>query len=437
MSPHKPVPQALSRLDVELVPTGAFASCDRPFPEALWPEHTATPRTPEAVAQMLEACSRADVAVCPVGGGTKLALGNTPSRADVFLSTTALDRILEHDAANMTLTAQAGVPVGQVRSRVAEAGQRFPLDPPFQAHATVGGVIAANSNGIQRLRHGSVRDVVLGMKVALPNGKVIAAGGRTVKNVAGYDMCKLFIGSLGTLGVVVEATFRLLPQADASRTLVLACASADAAGAVAAAVNRSQWSPVAALWLNPVAAEWASSFAPCALPKQHLIVLCFEDIAEAVARQVREASDVSAHCVAAAQLSGAQEQRLCAELRDGPWPQEPGLVRSKVSLTPGRVAEPMYADMGRETAVVADVLSGVVHTYTRADRGLSLKALARLRAEAEAAGGSLVLEAAPLSVKEQFGVWGADPQAIAWTKRLKSAFDPGAVLNPGRFVGGI
>ena len=437
MSPHEPIPKALSGLDVELAPTDAFASRERPFPEDRWPSCTATPRTPEAVAQMLEACARAGVAVCPVGGGTKLALGNTPSRADVFLSTRGLGRILEHDAANMTLTAEAGAAVAQVRGRVAEAGQRFPLDPPFLRRATVAGVLAANSNGPHRLRHGSARDMVLGMKVALPNGKVIAAGGRTVKNVAGYDLCKLFIGSLGTLGVIVEATFRLLPPAHASRTLVLACANANAARAFAAEVNRSQWTPAAALWLNPAAAMMLASATALELPARHLMALRFEDAAEAVARQIREASDVSADCVPAAELAGAEEERLCAELRDGPWPQEPSLVRTKIGLTPGRVAGPFLAGMGRETAVIADVLSGIVHTYTRADRGLPLKALAHLRAEAEARGGSLVLEAAPLSVKEQFGVWGADPQALAWMKRLKNAFDPRAVLNSGRFVGGI
>ncbi|MEK7862056.1 MAG: FAD-binding protein, partial [Chloroflexota bacterium] len=149
------------------------------------------------------------------GGGTKDYLGDALD-ADVVLETGGLRGIVAHVPADLTITVAAGTPFAEVQRALGDAGQRLALDPPHAASATIGGVVAANSSGFWRARYGGVRDQLIGTTVALADGSLARSGGRVVKNVAGYDLNKIFIGSLGTLGTIVECTFKVLPLPAAS-----------------------------------------------------------------------------------------------------------------------------------------------------------------------------------------------------------------------------
>src|SRR4029077_13407450 len=177
-----------------------------------------SPATPEQVAAILRICSEANAAVVPWGGGTAIRIGNLPRHIDVVVRLDRLNRLVEHDHANLTATVQSGMMLPALRDLFAPQNQFLPFDPPGYASATVGGVVASNLNGPRRSYYGSVRDLVIGMKVVLASGEQIKAGGKVVKNVAGYDMCKLFVGSLGTLGIIIEVTLRVAPIPETAAT---------------------------------------------------------------------------------------------------------------------------------------------------------------------------------------------------------------------------
>ena len=203
--------------------------------------------SPASVAQVREALSFAHerrLAVVPCGNGTHLHVGSPPARYDLALSLRRLSRVLAHEAADMTVTVEAGASLAALNSTLAATGQWLPFDPPRRDRVTVGGLIAGDLNGPLRLSQGKVRDSLIGITVALADGAVVKAGGKVVKNVAGYDLAKLFTGSAGTLGVIVEATFKIRPRPEATRVVWLPADSLRAAAEVAAAITELAVAPL-------------------------------------------------------------------------------------------------------------------------------------------------------------------------------------------------
>src|SRR5438105_487308 len=212
------------------------------------------PATPEACAEVLRGCAEAGRTVR--GRGTKSDLRGM-AETDAVLETGGLDGVVDHVPEDLTVTVRAGMGFAALRDALAAHGQFLPLDPPHVARgATVGGVIAANSNGFGRYRYGSVRDLLLGIRAALPDGTIARAGGRVVKNVAGYDLNKLFIGSFGTLGVLVEATFKILPQPPVTRAAAAAFRRPGDAFAAADALVRTSLRPTAVVIERDAGATW-------------------------------------------------------------------------------------------------------------------------------------------------------------------------------------
>ncbi|NUP65013.1 MAG: FAD-binding oxidoreductase, partial [Nonomuraea sp.] len=208
------------------------------------PRWVALPETVEEIAAVLRACAAHDLAVVPVGGGTKLHWGPPPSRCDVLLDLCCLNEVLEHAAGDLVVRVQAGVTMETLSGVLAAKGQELALDVPFADDATVGGTLAAALPGPRSFRYGTARDLLIGVTVVLADGTIARSGGKVVKNVAGYDLGKLFTGSYGTLGVIAEATFRLHPL-PAERCWVTAETSADDVPGIAAALAASQAEPSA------------------------------------------------------------------------------------------------------------------------------------------------------------------------------------------------
>ena len=184
------------------------------------PSVVVEPATIEEISEVMKLASREGLAVSPRGGGTKMGLGNPPREVDLILSTARMDEVIEHVPGDQIVRAQAGLKLEDLQEKLAESDQMLGVDPPEEG-ATIGGVVAANSSGPRRLRYGTVRDLIIGIKIVLADGTVAKAGGKVVKNVAGYDLSKLFTGSLGTLGVIAEANFRLHPIRETARTIFL------------------------------------------------------------------------------------------------------------------------------------------------------------------------------------------------------------------------
>jgi len=414
--------------------------------DGVHPKFAMEPASERHLAQALRSAADQASALAVVGGGTSLSLGLPPSRLDGVLSTRRLDGIVTHDVDNLTVTVRGGMPLARLQAELARHGHFLPLDPPQPERATVGGILAANVSGPRRLTHGAARDLTLGLKVALASGDVVHTGGRTVKNVSGYDTTKLFIGSLGTLGVILEATFRLAPRPEATRILVASFEHWDAAQRAAESVIHSDLIP-AAVELTAGEKAITRMFRASGV----VLVFVYEGDAEA------------------AQWQMGQTQRLCRDQNPDALNEfqddEAGALLARVQAPPGcagngpacKVSVPLsclWPVMRRAAAdaqscglderlvVRSHVGSGIAEFHVGRDPmpGTSpLDFFAGVRERALEAHGHYVLLSAPPAWKRSHGVWAPPPcpPALKIMRRLKAALDPANILNPGRFVRGI
>ena len=392
---------------------------------------------PEDTSQLFAAlriCGESGAAVIPWGGGTAMHWGNPPTHADVVVSLERLNRLVEHDDANLTATVQAGMSVAPLQDLLAARRQFLAIDPPDPRHSTIGGTVAANINGPRRLAYGGVRDLVIGMKMVLASGEPIKAGGKVVKNVAGYDMCKLFVGSLGTLGIITEVTFKMAPLPETFGTIVARGSLAQAAQLIDA-LWASTLTPAAVTVVGGDVAATAGLEAA-----ETSIAVWAEGFEEAVARHVRDIQTMAGQLgLATEMLDGDVHRRVWETVRDfGADGASPAVFRVSVPLAAvtGVLAVALGVTAGRPLRYVAHAGTGTVWLALD-DPGLVALWFPRLVALAQEYHGHAVLVAAPPVVKQTLDVWGPPPQALALMQELKRQFDPRGVLNPGRFVARI
>src|SRR5437764_2720400 len=258
--------------------------------DGLLPRLVVTPTTVEEVAKIVALTNAHGLSLLTRGGGSRMSIGGLPERIDVLLETNRLTRMLEHEAPDLTCHVEAGLTLAALQAQLATKGQWLAFDPPDAGQATLGGLLSSNASGPKRLRYGSARDLVIGLHVVQANGEVARSGGRVVKNVAGYDLNKLYIGSLGTLGVIVEANFKLQPLPAAERTLLLSFANASDAMRMVIALLGSLLTPSAIELIDPGAASDMSDFFGLKLPVNgYSLAIDFEGTTTSIDRQVDEA----------------------------------------------------------------------------------------------------------------------------------------------------
>jgi len=392
------------------------------------------PTTADALAAALAEANAAGLAVAPLGGGTQLDLGMPPARLDVLLETTGLDRVVEYEPADLTVTVEAGMRFDALQRLLGEQGQFLALDPPAQPAATVGGLIATNASGPLRLAYGSARDLVIGTRVANPDGTLTHAGGRVVKNVAGYDLNKLYIGSLGTLGVLVELSFKLAPIPPSLATVVGQFSDAASAGRLLGAVLRSPLGPQAMELLGPGLARAAG------WPDGTLVVLRVGGYPPAVERQVRELQSLlGQHGGRPVEASDGAWEHL-AELRTAAMGRELVLKAAAPiahTATMADLLEQRLAAAGTEPQVWAHGGNGVV--YAACATVPEAAVLTHLRQDVGALGSnaSLVILRCPTVLKRAVDVWGPVGPSLGLMRAIKAKLDPRTTLNPGRYVGGL
>jgi glycolate oxidase FAD binding subunit len=399
--------------------------------DGMQPALVCSPSTSEQIAAALRICAEAEAAVIPWGGGTAMPIGNRPSALDVVIETSRLDRAIEHDDANLTATVQSGITLMALQEILARQKQFLPFDPPFPARATVGGIVAANLNGPRRSCYGSVRDLVIGMKVALASGELIKAGGKVVKNVAGYDMCKLFVGSLGTLGILTEVTLRMAPIPETAATVVVAGTLRKVLQFVDE-LSRSPLLPAAVALMNSGALgvgqnDWRAA------------VRC-EGFAETVTRHLADSQALVQQVGLGAEiLRDSADSQLWDRVRD--FPLQTGRVVYRVTVPRASVAASVRAihdwnGSEFQPAILSDPLTGTLWV-AEAERQTSPQRFADLLSLAQRCGGHAIIFAAPADTKKNIDVWGPAPPTLVLMRKIKNQFDPKAVLNPGRFVGGL
>jgi glycolate oxidase FAD binding subunit len=408
--------------------------------DGLVPSLVAAPESVEQLAAALAAADGHAAALIPWGGGRHMALGNVPSRYDVALLTTKLDRVVEYEPADLVLTVEAGMTMGRLQALLAEHGQFLPIDAPPEA--TVGGVLAAGVSGPSRHAYGLPRDWLIGCRVAHVNGTISKGGGRVVKNVAGYDLPKLAVGSLGTLGVIVEATFKVAPLPPAQETLLVHLSTFDDAVAlVLASCERD-------LALRAVAiADTLESphFDPHAEESQASFWLAGPSSA-----MERTKADLT-RLAARGETSWLNEQ-----VAPGWWygsdtceflPLKSYAADTRTHLPPSATFNFMRQTKAAglaahiATSSFAYPTTGLVETsFSLLDAGTNgdlIGVVIDAQRFAVEAGGSLVVAAAPVEVKQRVDVWGDVGSALPLMRRLKAQFDARGTLNPGRFVGGL
>jgi glycolate oxidase FAD binding subunit len=383
------------------------------------PQWVVEPGDADQLARAVAFANSIGLRVLPRGGGTKRDWGNAPRAADLVLSTRRLYRVLEHAAGDMTATAEAGCTVAALQRTLAAKGQRLALDPLWPDRATVGGVLAANDSGPLRHAYGSARDLLIGVTAVLADGTLARSGGKVVKNVAGYDLPKLFVGSLGTLGVIVHATFRLHPLPAETRALSFRLSPASLPRFLAAMSECDAFTAGVQL-------RAAHDAAPAADVR-------VEGPAGAAGAKVDRV-------VAAARGAGAE----VAEPDAAAWAMREGLFEGvtsalvcKIALLPTQWPTLLEAlpRTGARWQLVAQ-LFGVGLLRLEADTDLAPLA-SHLRSTLQSLGGSLVVLHAPREMESHWDAWGDVGSALPLMRRIKEQFDPAGTLNPGRFVGGI
>src|SRR2546428_809525 len=381
------------------------------------------PGAAEARAVFLACATRAGLPVIPGGGGTKLDWENPPRHADLVLSTARLGRVLEHAWGDMTATVQAGCTVAQFQRTLAEHGQRLALDPLWPDRATVGGILATNDSGALRTRYGSLRDLIIGITLALPDGTLAKSGGKVVKNVAGYDLPKLATGSFGTLGVITEAVFRLHPLPHDTRSLGFTASSIETLCELRDAIQDSRLA-YTCLQLRVYSAGQPS------------LDVLFEGTRAGLDAQERQLLQLAAKAMQSHSSEGWSA-------REALWQGGGRKAVAKLSLLPEDLS--FFCTLLREAAQergvmweVADHASGVAKLRLEAaTEDAFLAVLQRLCSHAASLGGPLVVLRCSHETKSRFDVCGHPGDSFPLFRRVKEQLDPGGILNPGRFVGGI
>ena len=412
--------------------------------DGLAPRAVVSPGSVEEVSKLLAYASAEKLAVVPRGSGTKMETGGIPRKLDVVLSMLRISRITEHDVPNLSLSVEAGSTLAAVQEKLAGTGKGsfLPLDPPYVEKATIGGIIATNSSGPRRYLYSSARDLLLGLKAVLPNGDVVAFGGKTVKNVSGYDMTKLMIGSWGALGVITEITTKLLPLPEASATLLVSFDDLAKAASLTKKVLHSVLLPSAMELMDANAAEKLGQKAG------YLVAFSLEGVQEAVERQIAEIGEMGKREGAGEGtiLTGADDVSFWRRVRDMAVASGAAVIlRSDFVISKQAEVLGNYQQWAEAAGVgcafIGHAGNGILTSYILESGGGKRDSLVdligRFTAEAAKHGGNLIVEAAPRDLKEKVSAWGQPRSDYGVMRRLKGEMDPAGVLNPGRFVGGI
>jgi len=372
--------------------------------------------------------------VLPCGSGSKLGWGGVSKDIDLVVSTERLNRIIEHAVGDLTVTVEAGVKFTDLQNVLTKTNQFLPLEPAYPQDATIGGIVATADSGSLRHRYGGIRDMLLGLSFVRSDGQIAKAGGRVVKNVAGYDLMKLFTGSYGTLGIITEVTLRVYPVPEASGTVVLT----GEAEAIASATKT-----LLASALSPTAVDLLSTQLVSQLSRGQGIglIVRFQSVSESVKEQSSRLLEVGQQLgLSGTFYTEADEVKLWQQLPEQIWEStQPPAITCKIGVSPTAAV----ATLTKLDALTASSALGLIH----AGSGLGLlrldptvttpQTILELRRSCQDQSGFLSVLEAPISLKQQLDVWGYNGNALEIMRQIKQQFDPKNLLSPSRFVGGI
>lgn len=396
------------------------------------------PKTQDGLSEAVACAHKHHWAMMPVGSGSKLHWGGLAKPVQVLISTSRLPQIIDHAVGDLTITAEAGATFGAIAHTLQQANQQLGIDPAYPDQATLGGIVATGSTGPLRQRYGSVRDMLIGISFVRADGTLAKAGGRVVKNVAGYDLMKLMTGSYGTVGIISQCTFRVYPKAETSKTVVL-IGNADAIQSLTATILASSLTPQRFDLLSPPliralerSGESSTHFG---------LLVQFQSIAISVEQQVQQMMTLAASpSIRTECLEGEPEAALWKQLReqmdnadmDVPITCKMGVLPSQAVTTLAKLPDLLPVE-----AIAQIHASSGLGTVRLEGGAIAPQSVLRLRQWCESHNGFLTVLEAPHTWKQQIEVWGYPGSALPTMQRIKQQFDPHHLLNPGRFVGGL
>lgn len=415
------------------------------------PDRAAAPRTPQEISELLRAAQQEHWAVVPYGSGSRQDLGNPPERFDLALATNRLDRIPEYEPQDLVVRVESGCPLGRLQELLAADRLCLPVDPPAYRQTTLGGMVATNASGPGRFGHGTLRDYLLGVGVVQADGSQTRFGSRVVKNVTGYDMCKLYAGSFGTLGVFSDFYFKLKPLPPMETTVIGLFRKLPPVRSALSRLLRSPLIPIAVEFLDGNAShrldrklDWNGRIAGYALAVR------FGDLEAAVNWQVRELKEIWGPFLDGdVPVGDSREQaRLWDCLREDHFClAEPPLesVKLKVNILPNQLVqwieriERQLSETEVPFVLRAHAGSGVIRIYCHRDpsppqAGRLAELIEQWRGLLSAVRGSVVIEGGPADLKDRVDAWGYRYKDLKLMRRIKNRLDPREILNPGRFV---
>ena len=402
------------------------------------------PTTVEELSQVVSLAQQQNWTLLPMGQGSKLSWGSLGKPVDIVVSTARLNRVIEHAVGDFTVTVEAGLKVSELQAMLADKRQFLAVDPAFETEATVGGIVSTADTGSLRQRYGGLRDMLIGVQFVRYDGQIAKAGGRVVKNVAGYDLMKLMTGAYGSLGILSELTFRLYPAKANERSLILMGSSSAIAQATAAA-RMSGLTPVA---LDVLSAKLLSSLLPDVDLGNNIdmgLVARFQGVAEGVEEQTERLRAIARTCqLQSEQLDDAADLAFWQRCKQIIQPQT---VLCKVGIKPSEIASFVSLTSSFDTdAAEVQVHAGSGLGYVQINdaqiaEGRTVDSwvdrIEKMRSHCQSYGGFLSVLQAPKSLKTAIDVWGYTGNAHSIMADIKAKFDPQTMLSPGRFVGGL
>ncbi|MGH9404544.1 MAG: FAD-binding oxidoreductase [Terriglobia bacterium] len=418
--------------------------------DGLVPRSVVFPCCEDQVARVLKRAAERGLAVIACGSGTKLGVGNAPRNYDLALSLGRMDRVRHFEPADLTASVESGVKLGDFEDLLRPHGLWLPVDPPGSLRSTLGGIVAANASGPLRLHYGSPRDFVLGLRIATTEGKIIKAGGKVVKNVAGYDLTRLLTGSFGTLGVIVEISLKLFPLPAHRATWRVMAAGLDVARQFRRSILQSPLAPMRMVLLDRGAAAIARGD-DFPRPGDPFEIWIETGGSERVNRRFGETLGAIADN---ARASADPIEPLETGVAEAAWnriadftafrpPGEFVAVKASVPITSSEAFVELVGheaeQAGARHACFSQNGVGVVRACLMGAQpdGRLVSSVARLRAEAVRRGGALVVERASEEVKRALEAWGYEGSDLGVMSKIKRLWDPNGTLAPGRFVGGL
>ena len=407
--------------------------------QAIAPDNTINciiyPETQAQLSDVVACCAQNNWVILTCGSGSKLHWGGlvkvdptTHYQEIIVVSCDRLNGLIEHAVGDLTVTVEPGIKYAELQATLAKTGQFLAIDPAYPETATLGGIIATADTGSLRQRYRGVRDMLLGISLVRSDGKIAKAGGRVVKNVAGYDLMKLFTGSYGTLGIISQVTLRVYPIQEASGTVVLVGEREHIAKATQTLLSSA---------LTPVAVELLSTnlVKELDLGKAVGLIVRFQTVIGSVEEQLQKLLEVGNSLGLNCTCYCDYEVELWNKLKQKIWHSHRKTeIICKIGVMPNQAVETLN-QVALETGL------GLIHAGSGLGElhfnSVNPETILELRQWCESIGGFLTVLAAPLEIKQKLDVWGYNQNGLDMMRRIKQKFDPQNILNPHSFVGGI